>query len=255
MIPLRDQEALRQRFTRDLSGRVRIDYFSRKPSPIIIPGRDECVHCEDVRKLLLELAALSPRISLTQQDIDAEPEAAAALGVDRAPGIVVRGQANRPLRFFGIPGSNQFVGFVETLIDAARPAIELKPEVTKHLRKLKSDVSLQVMVAPGCPYSPALARAAMRFGLHSVHVKTSVVEINEYAALIQRYGVRAVPLTIIDNRVAIPGALDEATLAENLLLVAEGKQAIGGGPVTPLAQQQNEPRQQRTSASGLIIPR
>ena len=255
MIPLRDQEALRQRFARDLPGRVRIDYFFRKPSPIVIPGRDNCEHCEDVRKLLLEIAALSPRISLTQHDIDAEAEAAASLGIDKAPGIVIRGQANRPVRFFGIPRGNQFVGFIETLVDAARPAIDLKPEVSKHLRKLKSDVSLQVMVAPGCPFSPALARAALRFGLYTPHVKAAVVEITEYPSLMQRYAVRVVPVTIFEDRVAVPGALDEAALAENLLLVAEGKDPQGGGPVTQLAQPKPERSQPHTTASGLIIPR
>ena len=52
MIPLREQEYLRERFARELEGKVKIDYFTQRPSPIYLPGREECATCEDTRKML-----------------------------------------------------------------------------------------------------------------------------------------------------------------------------------------------------------
>ena len=52
MIPLRDQELLRTRFKTDLPNRVRLDYFTQKPSPIIIPGRQECQFCKEVQTVV-----------------------------------------------------------------------------------------------------------------------------------------------------------------------------------------------------------
>ena len=91
MIPSRTRRPCKQRFARDLPSRVRIDFFSQKPSPIFIAGRAECVTCEDVRKLMRELAGLTDKVSLTTFDIETDKAWADQLGVDKVPG-------NRPPR-------------------------------------------------------------------------------------------------------------------------------------------------------------
>ena len=78
MIPLQDQEFLKQRFTQDLPNRVRIDFFSQRPSPIYIPGRQECAFCSETQTLMQEIAALSNRIALTEHDIDADAKLASS---------------------------------------------------------------------------------------------------------------------------------------------------------------------------------
>jgi len=261
VIPLREQELLRQRFLRELTSRVRIDYFTQKPSPFIIPGRQECVYCEDVKTLLEEIASLSERIALTVHDFSDAAPLAKELGVEMVPGIVVRGQTNRPIRFFGLPIGSEFPVFIETLVEASRGSVELKPETVKQLRKLRSDVKLQVLVTPTCPYCPSIALTAERLALQSVRVKTSVIELSEFLPLAQRYGVRAVPTTLIDDKVVLPGAMDEATMVQNILRVAEGKPLAadtkpGPGtafnPAPPPQGQQPPPR--RVGSSGLILP-
>ena len=260
MIPLRDQQALRERFQRELNSRVRIDYFTQKPSSIFIPGRQECAHCADVQVLMEELASLSQRMTLNVHDIDHEPAIAKTLGVDKVPGIVIRGQTNRPLRYFGVPAGTQFPGFIETLLDAGRGSVSLAADTAKQLRKLKTDVHLQVLVTPACPYCPALVRTAAKMALQNVRVKLDVIEAGEFPAVVQRYGVRAVPTTVINDTAALPGAMDEATLLENILRVVEGKPITAGTRklnATALAPANPKPQQkpaQTVTASGLIVP-
>jgi len=148
VIPLREQEYIKQKFAAELTGGVRIDYFTQRPSPLFIPGREECAYCEDVRVMLEELAALSDKVTLTVHEFSHEREAAAKLGVDRIPGVVIRGPANRPLKFYGIPAGHEFPGLIDTIVDASRGQVDLKPETAKALRKLKSDVAVQVFVTP-----------------------------------------------------------------------------------------------------------
>lgn len=255
MIPLRDQEAIRERFGRDLHSRVRIDYFTQRPSPLYVPGRQECLYCEDVRTLLEELASLSERISLTVHELSEAEAQAKELGVDRVPGIVIRGAANRPVRFFGFPAGNEFPGFVELIIEAAQTSPPLSAATLKQLRKLKTDVRLQVFVTPTCPYCPALARTALRLGLASARVKAEVIEAGEFPSLAQRFGVRAVPTTVIDEKVVLPGAMDEATLLQQVFRAVEGKPLPPGtaGSATALARPEAAAH---TSAAGrLILPR
>ncbi len=253
MIPLRDQDYIRQLFERELEGRVKIDYFTQRASRIIVPGREECLGCEDTRKLLEELSSLSEKITLTVRELADEPDEAKKLKADKVPGIVVRGPANRPLRFFGAPGGNEFPNFVETIVEASKTKVELGAESAKQLKRLKDNVSITVYVTPTCPYCPQAVRSAYRLALASAHVEASAIEISEFPRLSQQLGIRSVPLTVLNNETAIAGAMDEAGLVEAVLKVAEGKVAsTGSGEATNIAA---APVAAPPTPSGLILPR
>jgi alkyl hydroperoxide reductase subunit AhpF len=221
------------------------------------------VHCEDVRSVLEELDALSSRIALTVHDIEQEHKAALELGVDKAPGIVLRGPANRPVRFFGFPSGTIFPTFVDSIIDVSQTAPGLQPDTVKQLRKLKTDLKLQVLVTTTCPYSPTEMRTAIRFGLQTVRLKVDVIEIAEYPEIGRRLGIRAAPTTLIGEELMLPGLMDETVLALNVLRVAEGRPVTAemktgvATPIDPAVFQPQQQRQQpalRQSPGGIILP-
>lgn len=102
-----------------------------------------------------------------------------------------------------------------------------------------------------------MARAAYQLALENPHITAEVVEINEFPQLAQRYRVRAVPLTVIADKIAIPGAVAENVLVEQVLKVAEGP-ALAEPPKTAgptSATTAGEPPQEgRRPGSHLIIP-
>jgi glutaredoxin-like protein len=254
MIPLRDQEYIKQLFAQELEGRVKIDYFTQRASQIYVAGREECLTCEDTRKLLEELASLSEKLTLTVHDFSAEAEQSKKLKVDKVPGIVMRGPANRALRFFGAPAGNEFSRFVEALIAASKTKVDLGADTAKQLKRLKDTVSVEIYVTPTCPYCPQVVRAAYRLALASAHVQASAIAINEFPRLGEQLGIRAVPLTVLNDTSAIPGAMDEHGLLEAILRVAEGRAATpheGAGATTPATVVDAPARQ----PSGLIVPR
>ena len=262
MIPLREQEYLRQRFKAELTSRVRIDFFTQKPSTIYVPGRQDCMYCKEAQLLLEELASLSERIALSVHDIEDHEALAKSLGVDKVPAFVIRGQTNRPLRFFGLPTGTGFPSFIDTLIDAATGKVDLLPATVRQLRKLKTDLTLQVLVTTGCEYCPSIARLAAKLALQSNRIKLDVVEVAEFPAIIQRYNVRLVPTTVIDDKVTVPGSMDEATFVEALVQVVEGRpfssppKVSHATPLIPPQPQQARPQpQDQVTSSGLILPR
>ncbi|MDP3767008.1 MAG: thioredoxin family protein [Dehalococcoidia bacterium] len=254
MIPLREQEYISDRFARELEGKVKIDYFTQKPSPLYVPGREECATCEDTRALLEELAALSDKVTLTVHEFGDAQDEAQKLGVDKVPGIVLRGPANRALRFFGMPGGNEFPNFIETMIDVSKQKTDVGAEAAKQLKKLKDDVSITVYVTPTCPHCPGVVRAAYRLALASPRVHAAAVEISEFPRLAQQLGVRAVPLTVINDEAAVAGAVDETALLEYALKAAE-RGGLGGTAATGGATSAASTPSPGQQTGGLIVPR
>lgn len=255
MIPLRDQDYLRMRFARELTGAVRIDYFTQRRLAIFIPGREECAYCEETQTLVKEIAALSDKITLNVHEFAESTKEAARLGVDKVPGIAIRGALNRPLRFFGFPVGNQLLPLVEAIIDASRGKVELRAETVRHLRRLQQTLRVQLFVTPPCPHCPPMSRLVTKLALESARLSVDVVEISEFPRLAERYGVRAVPTTVIDERAVLVGEVDEAAVVSQIAQVAQGKAlrpAGPPGPSTPLEQ----PRQDREARTegGLILP-
>jgi glutaredoxin-like protein len=261
VIPLKDQEALKQRFSRDLLSRVRIDFFSQKPSPIFIAGRAECVTCEDVRKLMREIAGLTDKVSLSTFDIETDKDWAQQLGVDRVPAIVLRGAANRAIRYFGTPVGTPFLAFIEMLVTSSKGGNPVKPETLKLLKKLRDPVDVKVFVQPSCPYSAATALVAANLALSSSKVELQIIEVNEFPQLAQRNMVAMTPLTVLNNEYALPGLLEETALATDIGAASEGKEPKAGGdptkvtPVQRLDQPQAQQSGPRYSPGGLILPR
>ena len=62
-----------------------------------------------------------------------------------------------------------------------------------------------------------MARVAHAMAIESDRVTADVVEIQEFPALAQAYGVRGVPLTVINDTVAFSGAVTEEVFLSRLL--------------------------------------
>jgi alkyl hydroperoxide reductase subunit AhpF len=90
-------------------------------------------------------------------------------------------------------------------------------QTRKKLRLVNRRVHIQVFVTPTCAQSPASAQLAHAFALDCPHVDADVVEIQEFPALAQAYGVRSVPLTIVNEYTRIAGAVTEEQLLEKVM--------------------------------------
>jgi glutaredoxin-like protein len=206
--------------------------------------------------MLQELAALSDLISLRVHSFEDDREEAAKYGIERVPGIVLRGRDGATFKFYGMPGGSEFPGFLDTIVDISRNEVLFSGESVKLLRKLKKDVRVKVFVTPACPYCPMMARAAFQMALVNPRIKAEVIEVNEFPTLAQRYNVTAVPLTVIEDRIAIPGAVPEKALVEQVLKAAQSPAAQPSdvrGP-TSAPEQRPPPGEERRGKGGLILP-
>jgi glutaredoxin-like protein len=253
LIPLREQEFLREKFSRELASRVRIDFFTQKETSLLVPGRQPCQYCEPTRQMLTEMAALTDMISLRQHIFEEDKQAVAQYQVERIPAIVLLGGDGRWLKYYGLPGGYELITLVETIVDISRGTSNLSADVRKRLRKLKHDARIQVFVTPACPHCPQMARLAYQMALESPRIRAEVIEASEFPELSQRYQVRAVPTTVIDDKMTFAGAVPDDVLIDIIervaqpALLTEATAVPATGPVTPASQPSGAP------AGGKII--
>ncbi len=256
MIPLKDQEAIQAKFASELAAPVKIDFFTQSETKLEAPGVEPCAFCKPTQIMLQELSALSDLVSLRVHQFEDDPEEKATFGVERVPGIVLRGPGPGFFKYYGIPGGTEFPAFVESLVDLSRWETLLSPDSVKALSELKTDVSVRVFVTPTCPYCPQMARAAFMMGIVTEHVKAEVIEVNEFPDLAKRYKVEAVPLTLINDRISIPGALPEPALVEQVVKAAAAKPSkdTPGDPTSELERPPEPIERGKRRESGLYIP-
>lgn len=252
MIPLKDQEFVRAKFGQELVGSVKIDFFTERDLAISVPNRKPCELCKPTGQMLRELAALSPVISLRTHIFDEDAAARDEFGIERIPAIVLRGPGGATFKFYGMPGGTEFPAFVESIVDISRLEVLLSPESVAQLTTVQDDVSVRVFVTPTCQYCPEMMRAAYQLSIANQHVKSEVIEVNEFPELAERYSVTAVPITVINDALAIPGAVPEQVLVEQVVKAAASPAAPPLGPASPAKK--NQPKRGEVRDSGLYIP-
>jgi glutaredoxin-like protein len=227
VIQPQDRATLKRTFRKDLKAGVEIGLFTQRQSMLTIPGRD-CKYCGQTEQLMQELAALSPKIQLNTVDFYQNADKARDLGVERIPALVLGPDGTARAKFYGIPLGYEMSTIVEDIKIISRGVSPLSMETRKQLRQLKQTVHIQVFVTPTCVYCPRMARLAHAFALESNHIHADVVEIQEFPALAQRYAVKSVPLTVMDEQLRFSGAIPEAELLEKVLQLGAPSGQMGG---------------------------
>jgi glutaredoxin-like protein len=178
--------------------------------------------CRETRQMLEEVKRLSDKVELEVLDFVAHKDRAAALGVDKIPATVVRGEKDYGVLFFGIPSGYEYTSLIEAIIDVSRGQTELSPQTKESLATLTQDVAIQVFVTPTCPYCTLAVRLGHQMAIESPRVRCAMVEATEFPYLTQKYGISGVPRTVFNDAFVLDGAVPEnAFLAA--VLEAAGK--------------------------------
>jgi alkyl hydroperoxide reductase subunit AhpF len=139
LIKDREKAQIEKKFA-ELSNNVRLLLFSQD---------FECEYCATTRQLLEELTLLSDRISLEVRDFVADAEIAKGYGIDKIPAIIVLGERDYGIRFYGVPAGYEFSSLLEAIADSGRGApLKLADDVAAMIAKVDQPVRLQVLVTP-----------------------------------------------------------------------------------------------------------
>lgn len=179
----------------------------------------ECQFCRETRTLLEELVPLSDKLSLEVYNLILDKEKVAEYKIDKIPAIAVVGSKDYGIRFFGIPAGFEFTSLLEACVMVSTKESGLSPVSKQMLIQLTKPIHIKVFVTLTCPYCPMVVRIADQMAVESDLVSSEMIESSEFPHLSNRYGVMAVPKTIINESVILEGALPEEEFIQRVLQV------------------------------------
>lgn len=184
---------------------------------IVFTQAIECEYCEDTRELVSGLTELSDKLRLEVYDLEADAATAERYGIDKIPAVVVAGEhKDHGIRFYGVPAGYEFTSLIEAIRLVSSGDPQLSDDTKQFLDSLERDAHLQVFVTPTCPYCPSAVVLAHRMALYSDRVKADMVEVTEFPHLGNKYEVRGVPKTVINEAFFQEGAAPEQLLVTRM---------------------------------------
>jgi glutaredoxin-like protein len=161
---------------------------------------------------------LSDKVQAEVHDFIADAELAKQYGIDKVPAIVVLGEKDYGIRFYGLPYGYEFQTLMSALSVVSKGKTELSEETKAKLRVITNPVHIQVLVTLTCPHCPAAASMAHMFAVENELIKADVIDANEFPQLATKYGVMGVPKVVVNDKVEFVGALPEKMFLEHVLL-------------------------------------
>lgn len=171
----KDRETIRDLLARELVADVELLLFTRPRSRLFVPGRQDCLTCDETRELLDELVGLSDRLHLTVHDLVTDPAAATQYNVSVVPTVLVRRRAEAAdgaapatppdggadivaevpaaelaanVRFLGLPAGYEFSTLLADIVDVSRGRTDLSDDAIAAVRAIDQPVHIQVFVTP-----------------------------------------------------------------------------------------------------------
>ena len=209
LIPEEHKERLKSELKEKLENPAKIIMFTQEV---------ECQFCVQTRQLINELAALNDKVEVKIYDFLKDSEKAKEYGVDKVPAIVIMGEKDYGIRFYGLPYGYELQTILEAMINVSKGRTDVSEETRNKLKEIKTPVHIQVFVTLTCPYCPVVATIAYKFAVENDLIKADIIDASEFPQLAVKYAVMGTPKTVINEKIEFIGAFPEDLFLEHVLL-------------------------------------
>jgi len=209
LIPNEHKEHIKSELDQKLENPVKIIMFTQEL---------ECQFCAQTRQLINEIAALNDKIKVEIYDFVANSDKANEYGVDKVPALVIVGEKDYGVRFYGLPYGYEFQTLLEAVINVSHGKTDISEKTKEMLKEVKTQVHIQVFVTLTCPYCPVVASIAHKLAIENSLIKADVIDASEFPQLAIKYSVMGTPKTVINEKIEFIGALPEDLFLEHILL-------------------------------------
>ncbi len=208
LIPDEQKELIRKQLAENLVAPVRVVMFTQQM---------ECQACAQTKELIIEVATLNDKIKAEVHDFIADSELVKQFGVDKVPAIVLLGEKDYGIKFYGLPYGYEFQTFMSVLAIVSKGRTDLSEKTKAQIRAVGVPVHIQVFVTLTCPLCPMAASMAHKFAMENDLIKADVIDANEFPQLAVKYGVMGVPKIVVNEKIEFVGAVPEDLFLQHVL--------------------------------------
>ncbi len=198
-----------------------LSLLTKKVKILFFTQELECMYCKETKQLVEELVQVSDQLELKIKNFVIDKEDVEKYGVDKVPATILLDENGNDygIKFYGIPSGYEFTSLLEDILILGTEETGLSEEITNQIKSITEPVHLQVFVTPTCPYCPRAVVAASKFAYINPKIKADMIEATEFPNLSNKYNVRGVPRTVINETEFIEGAAPEEMVLDKIFQI------------------------------------
>lgn len=127
-------QQVRQEF-QNLTNPVRLVVFTQEM---------ECQFCRETKQLAEEVGTLSDKLWVESYDFVKDKDKVDKYKIDKIPAMVIEGDKDFGIRFYGIPAGYEFTTLIEDILMVSSGESRLSPETKIKLIRVIQPVNIQV---------------------------------------------------------------------------------------------------------------
>lgn len=210
-------------------------YLANLREPIeLVASLDDSEKSAKTRELLSEIAELHDMVSASFDGTN-----------ERKPSFVIRraSDANKWVRFAGLPMGHEFTSLVLALLWAGGHPPKVDADLIEQVRALEGDFEFEMYFSLTCHNCPEVVQALTLMALENPRVHATLIEGGSYQDEVEERGVLAVPATFLNGESFYNGKMELPEILSKLDSGADEKAAeklsakqafdvlvVGGGP-------------------------
>lgn len=128
--------------------KVELDQLPNPVKVVLFTQEIECGMCKSTHQMMDELTAISEKLSLEVYNFVINKDIAEAYSIDKIPAVVIEGEKDYGIRFYGIPAGYEFTTLIETIIMVSKGDSGLNENIRTKAKSINRPVHSQVLVTP-----------------------------------------------------------------------------------------------------------
>ena len=205
-----DIETLEDKF-RGLRNDIKLIFFTRESG---------CPHCKDARTLFETVASITHKIQFDSFNFAIDAEKDREYHIIAVPALAIIGEKDYGIRYYGCPEGMALNNFLDDIVYVSRGESTLKADVALKLVRYKNPIQLKIFISPNCPYSLPVAKLALKIAIASDDIKVDIIHADEFLELAQKYNMRGLPMTVVNEEKSFYGALDAEEYVNRIIELA-----------------------------------
>ncbi len=133
------------------------------------------------------------------------------------PALTLSYDNKAKIHYLALPEGPEEAPFYDALNSLAKGDIYREAPLSQTLANLEQPAELLVFIAPTCPHCPQAVKVANQVALASPRVSVSIIDVQQFPKLAERFAVSSVPLTVLDNGFSFTGVVPGAKVGEHIL--------------------------------------